>query len=269
MIIADWNPIAFSIGGLSVRWYGIMVSLAVLTIFLVMRKESKRLGISEDLLYNLFLWGMIGGLVFSRLVHVVDYFFTNPGQPIDWLGFDGLALYGAVMGVPISAFIYTAVMHIPLVTLARLGDAVALGAPLGQAIGRVGCFLNGCCAGGPTDSFCSVTYTNPQSFADYPGIPVQPTQLYLIGWNLVVFLVVFLMRKRPKPDGASFLTYVSLYAAGDFAIRFFRTNDAYLWGLQQAQVIGLGIMAVCVPILIVKWRNFRRQARQEIESVDG
>ena len=268
MIYADWDPIAFSIGGLTVRWYGIMVSLAVLTIFLVTRKESRRLGISEDLLYSLFLWGIIGGLVMSRVVHVVDFMFTNPGQPINWLSFDGLGLYGAVVGVPLSAFLYTRVAHIPWSSMARVGDALALGAPLGQAIGRVGCFLNGCCAGGPTDWACAVTYDNPQSFAEYPGIPVHPAQLYLIAWNLVVFLVIFLIRKRRKPEGASFLIYLILYAAGDFAIRFFRTNDPYLWGLQQAQVIGLGIIAVCVPILVVKWRHFREDSRKDAQSVD-
>jgi len=235
----------------------------------VMMREARRLGISQDMLYSLFLWGMIGGLVFSRVVHVVDLLFTNPGQPINWLGFDGLALYGAVVGVPIVAFVYTRVAHIPWSSMARVGDALALGAPLGQAIGRVGCFLNGCCAGGPTDWGCAVVYEDPQSFAEYPGMPVHPAQLYLVAWNLVVFLVVFLLRKRPKPEGASFLVYLILYAAGDFAIRFFRTNDPYLLGLQQAQVIGLVIIAVCVPILVVKWRRFRQESRREAESVEG
>jgi phosphatidylglycerol---prolipoprotein diacylglyceryl transferase len=261
MIIADWNPIAFTLGDLTVRWYGIMVALAVLTIFVVMLREARRLCISEDLVMNLFLWGMIGGLVMSRVVHVVDRIVLNPGQPIDWLGFDGLGLYGAIIGVPLAAFIYTRVAHIPWSSMARVGDALALGAPLGQAIGRVGCFLNGCCHGGVTDSSCAVVYEHPQSFAEFPGLPVYPAQLYLVGWNLVVFAVVFLMRKRPKPDGASFLTYLILYSAGDFVVRFFRTNDPYALGLQQSQVIGLAIIAVCVPILVMKWRRFREESR--------
>jgi phosphatidylglycerol:prolipoprotein diacylglycerol transferase len=269
MIIADWNPIAFTIGDLTVRWYGIMVSLAVLAIFVVMFLESRRLGISEDMLYNLFLWGMIGGLVMSRVVHVVDYMVTNPGQPIDWFSFAGLGLYGAILGVPLSAFIYTRIAHIPWSSMARVGDAVALGAPLGQAIGRVGCFINGCCHGGPTTCPWAVVYENPQSYCELPGIPVHPAQLYLVAWNLVVFAVIFLIRKRRKPDGASFLIYMILYAAGDFAVRFFRTNEAYAFGLQQAQVIGLGIIAVCVPILVVKWRRFREESRRDDTSLDG
>ncbi|NLE94080.1 MAG: prolipoprotein diacylglyceryl transferase [Dehalococcoidia bacterium] len=269
MIIAGWNPIAFTIGDLTVRWYGVMVSLAVLTIFVVMWRESRRLGISEDLLLNLFLWGMIGGLVMSRVVHVVDRMVLNPGQPVDWLGFDGLGLYGAILGVPLSAFIYTSIMHIPWSRMARVGDAVALGAPLGQAIGRVGCFLNGCCHGGITDGPCAVVYEHPQSFAEYPGMPVHPAQLYLVAWNLIVFLVVFLIRKKPKPEGASFLIYLILYSAGDFVVRFFRTNDPYALGLQQSQVIGLGIIAVCVPILVLKWRRFLRDEAASAVSVEA
>jgi len=269
MIIAGWNPIAFTIGDLTVRWYGVMVSLAVLTIFVVMWRESRRLGISEDLLLNLFLWGMIGGLVMSRVVHVVDRMVLNPGQPVDWLGFDGLGLYGAILGVPLSAFIYTSIMHIPWSRMARVGDAVALGAPLGQAIGRVGCFLNGCCHGGITDGACAVVYEHPQSFAEYPGMPVHPAQLYLVAWNLIVFLVVFLIRKKPKPEGASFLIYLILYSAGDFVVRFFRTNDPYALGLQQSQVIGLGIIAVCVPMLVLKWRRFLRDEAASAVSVEA
>jgi len=261
MIIADWDPIAFTLGDLTIRWYGIMVSLAVLTIFVVLWRESRRLGISEELLFNLFLWGMIGGLVMSRVVHVVDRMVLNPGQPINWLGFDGLGLYGAILGVPLAVYIYTRVVGIPWSSMARVGDAVAVGAPLGQAIGRVGCFLNGCCHGGVTDVPWAVIYEHPQSFAEYPGMPVHPSQLYLVVWNLVVFVVVFLMRKRAKPDGASFLVYLILYAMGDFAVRFFRTNATYALGLQQSQLIGLGIIAVCAPILVVKWRRFREESR--------
>lgn len=269
MIVADWNPIALTLGGLTIRWYGIMVSLAVLTIFVVMYRESRRLKIPEDLLLNVFVWGIVGGLVMARVVHVVDRIVLNPGLPIDWFGFDGLGLYGAIIGVPLSAFIYTRVAHIKWSSMARVGDALALGAPLGQAIGRVGCFLNGCCHGAPTLSACAVVYQHPESFAEYPGIPVQPAQLYLVAWNLVVFAVVFFMRKRRKPDGASFLTYVILYAAGDFAVRFFRTNEAYALGLQQSQIIGLAIIAVCVPILVMKWRRFREESRNQDVSVDG
>ncbi len=270
MIIADWNPIAFTVGDFTVRWYGIMVSLAVLTIFLVTHRESRRLGISEELLFNLFLWGLIGGLVMSRVVHVVDQMVTSPGQPIDWIGFDGLGLYGAILGVPLAVFVYTRIVGIQWSSMARVGDAVAVAAPLGQAVGRIGCFINGCCHGGPTTLPWAVVFQHPHSFAELQGVPVHPAQLYLVLWNLVVFGVIFFTRKRSKPAGSSFLTYLILYAVGDFAVRYVRINESYAAGLQQAQVIGLLIVLVCVPILIMKWRRFRAEQRSaEAPSLDA
>jgi len=261
VIILDWNPIAFTIGGLTVRWYGIMVALAVVAVLVITMLEARRKGISEDLMYNLFVWGMIGGLVVSRLVHVVDRLVLHPGEPLDIFSFAGLGLWGAVLGAPLATFIYTRVQHIQWSSMASVGDAVALGAPIGQAIGRVGCFINGCCHGGITDVPWAVVYDNPNSFCSLPGVPVHPTQLYLLSWNLVVFAVVFWMRKKTKPDGASFLTYLSLYAMGDLVIRFWRINEVYFLGLQQGQLISLGILVVSVAILVKKWRDFKPPAR--------
>jgi len=263
MIIMDMDPVAFTIGGLTVRWYGVMVALAVLTVLVVAVLEARRTGISEEHLYGVFLWGVIGGLVMSRAVHVVDYLVTHPGQPIDLLNFAGLGLYGAIIGAPLGAFFYTKAHHIPWSSMARVGDAVALGAPLGQAIGRVGCFINGCCHGGPTSVPWAVIYDHPNSFCSLPGVPVHPTQLYFIVWNLDVFAVVFWLRKRPKPDGSSFLTYVMLYSAGDFVIRFWRVNEVYAVGLQQGQLISVGVILACLPILVVKWRGSLASQRGE------
>ena len=261
-MLIDIDPIAFTLGNLEVRWYGIMVALAVLTVLGVTLKEAKRVGLSEDLLFNLFLWGIIGGLLMSRLVHVVDHLITRPGQSIDFFSFAGLGLYGAILGAPLSAFLYTRVYHLPWSDMARVGDAVALGAPLGQAIGRVGCLINGCCHGVVAAVPWAIVYEHPNSFCATPWLPVHPTQAYFIIWNIVVFGVVFWMRKRRKPDGVSFLVYLMLYSAGDLLIRFWRTNEVYAAGLQQSQLISLGIILACVPIMYLKWRNFLRDERK-------
>ena len=263
MNVIDIDPVAFVIGGLTVRWYGVMVALAVLTILVVAVLEARRTGISEEQLYGAFLWGVVGGLVMSRMVHVVDHLVTHPGQPIDLLNFAGLGLYGAIIGAPLGAFLYTRANHIPWSSMARVGDAVALGAPLGQAIGRVGCFINGCCHGSPTSAPWSVVYDHPNSFCSLPGVPVHPTQLYFVAWNLVVFAVVFWMRKLPKPEGSSFLTYVMLYSGGDFVIRFWRVNEVYAVGLQQGQIVSLGVILACLPILVMKWRGYLASQRGE------
>jgi len=269
MILIDIDPVAFMLGNLEIRWYGIMVALAVLTILAVSMREAKRTGISEDLLLNLFLWGIVGGLLLSRVVHVVDHMFTHPGQPIDFFNFAGLGLYGAILGAPLSAFIYTRVTHLPWSSMAKVGDAVALGAPLGQAIGRVGCLINGCCHGAIAGVPWAVIYDHPNSFCSTPNAPVHPTQAYFIIWNLVVFGVIFWMRKWRRPEGVSFIAYLMLYSAGDMIIRFWRVNEIYAVGLQQGQIISLAIILACVPIMVIKWRNFRREgASAEPDSSD-
>jgi phosphatidylglycerol:prolipoprotein diacylglycerol transferase len=201
----DIDPIAFTIGSLTVRWYGIMVALAVVALLAISSREAKRLGISQEFFYNLFLWGIIGGFVISRLVHVVDYAVTHPGEPIQIFGFAGLSLLGAIGGAVLAVWVYTRVSKIRWSDMAGVGDAVAVGGPLAQAIGRIGCTINGCCYGKPVSLPWAVIYTHPASECGLKGIPLHPTQIYFLLWNLVVFAVVWRMRRRIKPPGALFL----------------------------------------------------------------
>ena len=237
-----------------------MVALAVVALLAMTSREAKRLGISQDTIYNLFLWGIIGGLIVSRLVHVIDHVVTHPGEPIQLISFAGLSLLGAIGGALLGAWIYTRVKKITWSSLAIVGDAVAVGAPVAQAIGRIGCAINGCCYGKPVSLPWAVIYANPESACGLKGMPLHPTQIYFLLWNLVVFAVLWRMRKRIKPPGALFLFYLCLYAAGDFGLRFFRVNDVFLLGLYQGQVISLAILAVVLPLFIIKMRRYRQES---------
>lgn len=261
MFVIDLDPVAFTLGPFTVRWYGILVAVAVGTLLLVFSREAKRLDLSQDFIYNLFLWGIIGGLVMSRVVHVIDWLITHPGRPIEFFDFTGLGLYGAILGAVLAVWVYTRVTGTNWSDMAVVGDAVAPGGPLAQAIGRLGCFINGCCHGSPSSLPWAVTYTHPDSFCALKGVPVHPAQVYFLLWNLLVFGVVWGLRKRPKPEGALFLLYLSLYAVGDFALRFFRVNEPFFLGLQQGQWISLGILAVVVPILVLKMQRWRTTVR--------
>ena len=177
MINININPIAFSIGNLDVTWYGIMVALAVVTIvtwaLLSVRKNPR---LTYDLVINAALVGIPSGIILSRLLHVFEhweYFSRNPGQII---GGEGLTIYGAVIGAAIGIWIYSRIRKI---SFGYLADVLAPGIILAQAVGRVGCTLNGCCYGEPTDFFCAIVYTDPGSHGPI-GIAVHPTQIYEI-----------------------------------------------------------------------------------------
>ncbi|MEA3253858.1 MAG: prolipoprotein diacylglyceryl transferase family protein, partial [Chloroflexota bacterium] len=115
--------------------------------------------------------------------------------------------------------------------------------------------VNGCCYGKPTSLPWAVVYSHAGSACGLQGIPLHPTQIYMLLWNLVVFAVVWQMRRRLKERGALFILYLWLYAIGDFVIRFFRVNEVFLWGLQQGQVISLAIFVGALSLFILKIRR--------------
>lgn len=256
MIEIDISPIAFSIGPFEVRWYGIMVVLAVIAIIAITLLEAKRVGIAEDHIYSLGAWAVIGGVVFSRVIHVIDKWDYYIAHPTQIFTFEGLAVYGAVIGVILAIIIYCLVKKLSIWLIA---DLVSPGALVGMAIGRVGCVLNGCCYGLTTSFPWAVEYTCPTSYAPL-GVPLHPTQMYHIIWNLAAFGVLWALRRRLKPQGSVFLIYLAFYAAGDLLIRFVRDGDPYLFGLQQAQVIGILMLVVTVPLLLVRMWLYRRKA---------
>ena len=261
MITININPIVFSVGPFDVRWYGIMVVLAVVAVIVLAILEARRVGLSEDHVYNVALWGIIGGILVSRLLHVIDkwdYYMANPRQII---GFEGLTVYGAVLGALIAVLIYCRVKKI---SFWQMGDIIAPGAIVGQAIGRIGCLLNGCCYGLPTSLPWGVVYTSPASFCPL-GESFQPTQVYHILWNLIGFGILWSVRRRLEPKGSLFLLYLAIYAAGDLGIRFVRVGEPFRSGLffnlQQAQLIGILGLLVTVPWLIIRmWRYRAKQS---------
>jgi phosphatidylglycerol:prolipoprotein diacylglycerol transferase len=263
MLTISIDPVAFTIGSLTVRWYGIMVALAVVAALAITLREAKRLGLSQDI-YALFLWGIIGGFIGGRLAHVIDYWDYYMANPQELIGFAGLALYGTIIGVIVAVWIYMRVRRVPFSSLAGVGDAVAVGVPVAQAIGRVGCTINGCCYGKPSPFHFfpgAVIYTPRDTIpSEYWGVPLYPTQIYFLLWNLIVFAIVWRFRDKLKPQGSLFFLYLCLYAAGDFGLRFLRVNEPFLLGLHQGQVISLAILVVAVPWLIIRIRRFQKQA---------
>jgi prolipoprotein diacylglyceryltransferase len=103
-----------------------------------------------------------------------------------------------------------------------------------------------------------VVYTNPGSFCPLDE-QFQPTQIYHLIWNLIGFGILWSLRRRLKPQGSLFLFYLALYAAGDLSIRFLRVGEPFLFGLQQAQLIGILILVVTVPWLIIRMWRYRAE----------
>ncbi|MFA5309315.1 MAG: prolipoprotein diacylglyceryl transferase [Dehalococcoidales bacterium] len=251
MIEISINPIAFSIGPIDVGWYGIMVTLAVITMvvwaLLNARKDPK---ITYDMVINGALVGIPSGAIFARLLHVIDkwsYYYHNPGEII---GGDGLTIWGAVLGVALGLWIFS---RFNKRSFAYLADMLAPGIILAQAVGRVGCTILGDDTGTFTSLPWGVVYTNMNS-PSFGLPPTHPVVTYEIIYNLIAFGVLFLLRKKLKPDGSLFMVYLALYSAWRLGGDFMRTGSTFLFGLHQAQVISIIVLLVTVPMLIWKTR---------------
>jgi phosphatidylglycerol:prolipoprotein diacylglycerol transferase len=244
----DWNPIIFSIGALDVRWYGLMVVLAVAAVIGLALLEAKRIGFSQDVIWDAGLWAVVGGIVGSRVLHIIDqweYYISHPDQ---FLNFAGLAVWGAVLGAAVAILVYGLIKKI---SFWQLGDLAAPGAILGQAIGRIGCVVNGCCYGLTCDLPISFVYTNPDSYAPH-GIPLYPTQLFHIVWNVIGFGILWAVRKKLRPVGSLFLLWLIIFGLGDFVIRHYREGTPFMFGLPQAQVIDIAIIGVALPVMVIR-----------------
>ena len=270
MITISINPIV-TIGPVSVRWYGIMVALAIVVIVLWMLWEVRKgANLSYDTILTGALVGIPSGVVISKLLHVIDYivisklhpelvdhivdYTQHPGQIFSG---GGLTIYGAVLGAALGVWVYSKFSHFQF---GYVADLVAPAVILAQAIGRVGCTINGCCYGVETSLPWGVVYTHPDSFAYYAslalpeGMGLHPTQIYELIFCLVVFAVLLKLKGRFKPDGSIFLIYLSLYSLWRIGIDFLRDGTPFLFGLHQAQVIAIIVLAITIPLLVYRTR---------------
>ncbi len=245
------DPIAIHIGHFMVRWYGIFIALGVWVGLWLTLREAKRKGIDTHHIADAALWVIPAGLVGARLWHVLDDWPNHAANPLTIIGTDGLAIFAALIGGLLALVLYVRVHQLPL---GRFLDVVAPAVPLGQAIGRIGCFINGCNYGWPTDGSWGVIWTSPEAMAPQ-NVPLQPAQLYELVWDLLVFGIVWRLRTRVKAEGLLFVIYGTLYSVGRFFISFLRADNLYFGELRQAQIIALATVGLAIPV--AWWLNRR------------
>lgn len=234
------DPVAFSIFGMEVRWYGIIIALAVVVGTLLALREAKRRGLPEDTLLDFLLFAIPGAIIGARAYYVIfswDYYKNNPGEVLNIRG-GGLAIHGAVIAGIIIAIIFCRVKKLSFWTI---GDIVAPSLILGQAIGRWGNFANQEAHGGPTDLPWGIIVD---------GVKVHPTFLYESIWNFLVFLFLMWYKKRAKVEGEVFLLYIILYSLARGLIEGLRT-DSLMWGnFRVAQLISLATIIIGIVLLL-------------------
>ena len=268
-IVIGIDPVAFNIGSFSLRWYGVMVVLAVVFICLWVWRMGRKAGITGGFIIGAAPWAIISAVIVSRLIHVVDRLDLYADNPMAILGIQGMTIYGAILGAALGAWVYCRVRRVPFGPLA---DVAAPGVILAQAIGRVGCIINGCCHGEATSLPWAFVYMHPNTMAPL-GVAVHPTQLYELLWDVAVFALLFwVFRGRLKPAGSLLGVYIVLYSIGAFCIRYLRGDTHAIFdGIHEGQIIALSLVLIAVPLLIWKtrWVSKGQGPGDEVPDIEG
>ena len=230
LIEIDIDPVILRLGPLALRWYSLMIMIGVMAgVWLSARFAEKR-GISADDVYSAAFWIVGGGILGARLAHVIDRWDYYAAEPAKILAIyeGGLAIWGGMVAGGIGGWFYTRRYNVPFW---RFADSVAHGALFGQAIGRVGCIVNGDVAGKPTNGWGFV-YTNPNALLprpEYFNTPTHPYPLYEMGLDLLLFGLLFLVWRHVKLDGAVFLAYCVGYSMIRFFLTYTREEALFLF----------------------------------------
>jgi phosphatidylglycerol:prolipoprotein diacylglycerol transferase len=249
-MIARMYPILFEIGPLTIYSYGTMMAVAFLTATYVTGWELKRRGLPEAAASTMVVWAAVGGLIGARVLAILE---DLPAFVHDPLGFiltgAGFVWYGGLIG---GFTAVTASMKRLGLPFLRTVDCVAPALALGHAIGRVGCQLAGDGDWGKVSTLpWAMAYPSAIVGWEYPpGVRVHPTPLYETVAYTIVFAALWLMRKRPWPDGSLLWWYFVFASGARFLIEFVRINHPVVVGLTLAQLISLGLVTLGGAALI-------------------
>jgi phosphatidylglycerol---prolipoprotein diacylglyceryl transferase len=258
IITIDLDPVLFKLGPIAVHWYGLMYVLGIAAGLLVALPYAERVGIGRDTAYEIFWPVLIACLIGGRLYYVVQsnfgWYLTHPQNILaTWEG--GMAFYGAVFFGFAAAFVAA---HLKAAPFARVLDTAAVFIPLAQTFGRIGNIINGDILGYPSRLPWATQYTNPaNTFVPSHSTAYQPAAAYELLFTAALFALIWALRFKFRVPGTLFALWLVTYSVGQFVLFFGRANVIVLWGLKQAQITALIVVAISIPAWLL-WRRYYR-----------
>jgi phosphatidylglycerol---prolipoprotein diacylglyceryl transferase len=256
------RPTLFSVGPLEFHSYTFMMAVAFVLAVLLAVRENYKLEHPYPITPAGGLWVYFGALVGSRLYWIIQYDEIKNFYLAVFFWQGGLVFFGGLIGGALGAVFYLWYKRVPMIPVA---DIVTPFLPLGHAIGRVGCFLNGCCWGAPTTMPWGVQYpkTSWGAFEQQvkdglvdvhakAAIPVHPTQIYEALGLVCIFFVMRFAYKRRKQPGTTALLYPLLYGLLRFGVEALRGDSIRpILGLTVSQLVALGMFLAAAGALAV------------------
>ena len=266
-----FNPNMFSIGNFVLSWHGFFSVVAMVVGVWMAGRAASRENLDKDLVYNTAIWGIIGGVIGARLVHVIDYWSVYSLNPVSifqmWSG--GIGLWGGILGGWLGGSAYGFFSKQNVGKLMDIGAASLL---VGQTIGRIGDIINGEHCAISTDTPWGWFFTHPNSPGRYCiekssnwsqgyfpegtsyQTPVHPAIVYEMIWNMIGFIIITLLRGRVRPDGSIFMIYLFWYSIGRFFVQFLRLDSIKFGIFQEAHIIAFICFFITGIFIIFKTR---------------
>ncbi|MGN6043014.1 prolipoprotein diacylglyceryl transferase [Staphylococcus aureus] len=248
------DPVAFNLGPLSVRWYGIIIAVGILLGYFVAQRALVKAGLHKDTLVDIIFYSALFGFIAARIYFVIfqwPYYAENPGEIIKiWHG--GIAIHGGLIGGFIAGVIVCKVKNL---NLFQIGDIVAPSIILAQGIGRWGNFMNHEAHGGPVSRAFLEQLHLPNFIIENMYINGQyyhPTFLYESIWDVAGFIILVNIRKHLKL-GETFFLYLTWYSIGRFFIEGLRTDSLMLTSnIRVAQLVSILLILISISLIVYR-----------------
>ncbi|HEB2395232.1 TPA: prolipoprotein diacylglyceryl transferase [Staphylococcus aureus] len=248
------DPVAFNLGPLSVRWYGIIIAVGILLGYFVAQRALVKAGLHKDTLVDIIFYSALFGFIAARIYFMIfqwPYYAENPSEIIKiWHG--GIAIHGGLIGGFIAGVIVCKVKNLnPF----QIGDIVAPSIILAQGIGRWGNFMNHEAHGGPVSRAFLEQLHLPNFIIENMYINGQyyhPTFLYESIWDVAGFIILVNIRKHLKL-GETFFLYLTWYSIGRFFIEGLRTDSLMLTSnIRVAQLVSILLILISISLIVYR-----------------
>ncbi len=269
------NPVAFSVGGFEIYWYGICIALGMSLGLVYFFFASKKVGIDSDRGLDVIIVSGIAAIIGARVYYVIFSPYPMDGL-LDMIDIrdGGVAIYGSIIGAFLVGIPMCKFRKVPLLPMF---DVAALGFLIGQAVGRWGNFFNQEAFGTNTDSIFGMysegtnrylnSILNNENLAALasnidPNAPVHPTFLYESIWCLLCFIGLAFYLKHRKFNGELFLLYILLYSAERAVVEGLRTDSLMIFNARVSQLLAIALCIAALVILIVFYTSEKLRSKK-------
>ncbi len=251
-MMSNPNPIAFTLFGFDVRWYGILITIGMLIAVLISYMRAPKHGIEKESMLDIAIISIPIGVLGARLYYVIfswDYYGAHPSEILNFRG-GGLAIHGGIIFGLLAGYFVCRYKRIQFLNAA---DLVVPVIALAQAIGRWGNYFNGEAHGGATNLPWAITVD---------GVKVHPTFLYESIWCLLIFVLLIYLDNKPHFAGKITCLYGILYSTERFFVEALRTDSLMIGTFKQAQLISLTTIIICIILYI-----FLKKREEKIKEI--